>query len=73
MFVCIQVLYSENDSEGPPSVQVAEGEASASLLLGVLQKYTVYQLQVLAYTRMGDGPPSSPTLLRTKEDGGFSF
>ncbi|XP_044047488.1 protein sidekick-1-like isoform X2 [Siniperca chuatsi] len=63
-----KVLYSEKDSEGPPSVQVAEGEGSVSLLLGVLQKYTVYVLQVLAYTRLGDGPPSNPILLRTKED-----
>uniref|UniRef100_A0A8C4GYB5 Protein sidekick-1 n=1 Tax=Dicentrarchus labrax TaxID=13489 RepID=A0A8C4GYB5_DICLA len=63
-----KVLYSEKDSEGPPSVQVAEGEGSMSLLLGVLQKYTVYVLQVLAYTQMGDGPPSNPLLLRTKED-----
>uniref|UniRef100_A0A3Q3LHE5 Sidekick cell adhesion molecule 1 n=1 Tax=Mastacembelus armatus TaxID=205130 RepID=A0A3Q3LHE5_9TELE len=63
-----KVLYNEKDSEGPPSVQVAEGEGSASLLLGLLQKYTVYVLQVLAYTRMGDGPPSNPILLRTKED-----
>lgn len=72
-FLCVQVLYSEKDSEGLPSVQVAEGEGSASLLLGVLQKYTVYVLQVLAYTRMGDGPPSSPMLLRTKEDGSISL
>uniref|UniRef100_A0A4W6FW44 Sidekick cell adhesion molecule 1 n=1 Tax=Lates calcarifer TaxID=8187 RepID=A0A4W6FW44_LATCA len=63
-----KVLYSEKDSEGPPSVQVAEGEGTVSLLLGALQKYTVYSLQVLAYTRMGDGPLSNPTLLRTKED-----
>ncbi|XP_029948858.1 protein sidekick-1-like isoform X2 [Salarias fasciatus] len=63
-----KVLYSQKDSEGPPSVQVAEGEGSVSLLLGVLQKYTVYVLQVLAYTRLGDGPPSNPILLRTKED-----
>ncbi|XP_069545786.1 protein sidekick-1-like isoform X2 [Brachyistius frenatus] len=63
-----KVLYSEKDSDGPCSVQVAEGEGSASLLLGVLQKYTVHVLQVLAYTRIGDGPPSSPILLRTKED-----
>lgn len=65
----VQVLYSKKDSEGPPSVQVADGEGSVSLLLGALQKYTVYVLQVLAYTRMGDGPPSNRILLRTKEDG----
>ncbi|XP_054635300.1 protein sidekick-1 isoform X2 [Dunckerocampus dactyliophorus] len=63
-----KVLYSEKDSEQPPSVLVAEGEGNVSLLLNALQKYTVYLLQVLAYTRMGDGPPSSALLLRTKED-----
>nr|XP_020469940.1 protein sidekick-1 isoform X2 [Monopterus albus] len=63
-----KVLYSEKDSEGPPSVQVAEGEGSVSLLLGLLKKYTVYVLQVLAYTRMGDGPLSDPVTLRTRED-----
>ncbi|XP_061684994.1 protein sidekick-1 isoform X2 [Syngnathoides biaculeatus] len=63
-----KVLYAEKDSERPPSVLLAEGERNASLLLGALRKYTVYALQVLAYTRMGDGPPSSAVLLRTKED-----
>lgn len=71
--VCVQVLCKEKDSEGPPSVQVAEGEGSVSLLLGVLQKYTMYLLQVQAYTRLGDGPPSNPILLRTKEDGKIYF
>lgn len=71
--VCVQVLYNEKDSEGPPSVQVAEGEGSVTLLLGVLQKYTMYMLQVLAYTRLGDGPPSNPILVRTKEDGRISL
>uniref|UniRef100_A0A671U5A3 Sidekick cell adhesion molecule 1 n=1 Tax=Sparus aurata TaxID=8175 RepID=A0A671U5A3_SPAAU len=63
-----KVLYSEKDSEGPPSVQVADGEGSVTVLLGGLQKYTMYVLQVLAYTQMGDSPPSDPILLRTKED-----
>ncbi|CAJ1053978.1 protein sidekick-1-like isoform X2 [Xyrichtys novacula] len=63
-----KVLYGEKDSEGPPGVQVVEGEQSSSLILGALGKYTMYSLQVLAYTRMGDGPPSDPVLIRTKED-----
>ncbi|XP_061535889.1 protein sidekick-1 isoform X1 [Phycodurus eques] len=63
-----KVLYTEKDSERSPSVLLADGERNASLLLGALRKYTVYALQVLAYTRMGDGPPSSAVLLRTKED-----
>lgn len=64
-----QVLYYEKDSDGPPSVQVVEGDRNLTLFLGSLQKYTMYALQVLAFTRIGDGPPSSPVLLRTKEDG----
>ncbi|XP_061575564.1 protein sidekick-1-like isoform X2 [Cololabis saira] len=63
-----KVLYREKDSEGPPSVRAAEGEGNVSLLLRDLSKFTMYVLQVLAYTRMGDGPPSNPVLLRTKED-----
>uniref|UniRef100_A0A667X7F7 Sidekick cell adhesion molecule 1 n=1 Tax=Myripristis murdjan TaxID=586833 RepID=A0A667X7F7_9TELE len=63
-----KVLYSEKDSTAPPRVEVMEGEGSTSLLIGDLQKYTLHTLQVMAYTRVGDGPPSSPILLRTKED-----
>ncbi|XP_037546465.1 protein sidekick-1 [Nematolebias whitei] len=63
-----KVLYSEKDVEGPPKVKVVEGQGSLALLLSGLQKYTVYVLQVLAYTQLGDGPLSNPILLRTKED-----
>ncbi|XP_035993338.1 protein sidekick-1 isoform X2 [Fundulus heteroclitus] len=63
-----KVLYREKDSDGPPSVRVVEGDRNLTLLLGFLQKYTMYALQVLAYTRIGDGPPSGAVLLRTKED-----
>ncbi|XP_034045142.1 protein sidekick-1-like isoform X2 [Thalassophryne amazonica] len=63
-----KILYSEKDSVAPPSVEVKEGEGSTLLVIGVLQKYAVYVLQVLAYTQMGDGPPSTPIQLRTKED-----
>ncbi|XP_077460380.1 sidekick cell adhesion molecule 1b [Stigmatopora argus] len=63
-----KVLYSETDSDNPSSIVLVEGDRNTSLLLGELRKYTLYTLQLLAYTRMGDGPPSSPVLLRTKED-----
>ncbi|XP_029008135.1 protein sidekick-1-like isoform X3 [Betta splendens] len=63
-----KVLYNEKDSEGPPRVRDAQGEGSSSVLLEGLQKYTAYVLQVLAHTRMGDGPPSSAILLWTRED-----
>ncbi|TNM85271.1 hypothetical protein fugu_007542, partial [Takifugu bimaculatus] len=63
-----KVMYNEKDSDAAPVTQVAHGEGSTSVLLGGLQKYAVYELQVLAFTQMGDGPPSNPILLRTKED-----
>ncbi|KAF6736385.1 Protein sidekick-1, partial [Oryzias melastigma] len=63
-----KVMYSEKDLEDPPSVLVVQGEGNLTVLLGALQKYTVYVLQVLAFTRIGDGPLSNPVLLRTKED-----
>ena len=34
-----------------------------------LEKYTEYECQVLAFTSVGDGPRSSVTSVRTKEDG----
>lgn len=55
--------------EGPPKVKAVEGEGILTLLLSGLQKYTVYVLQVLAYTQLGDGPPSNPILRQTREDG----
>uniref|UniRef100_A0A3B3U2D7 Protein sidekick-1-like n=1 Tax=Poecilia latipinna TaxID=48699 RepID=A0A3B3U2D7_9TELE len=63
-----KVLYHEKDSDTPPCVQVVQGDRNLTLLLGSLQKYKMYALQVLAFTQVGDGPPSSPVLLRTKED-----
>lgn len=55
--------------EGPPKVKEVEGEGILTLLLSGLQKYTVYVLQVLSYTQLGDGPPSNPILRQTREDG----
>lgn len=66
-------MYNEKDSDAAPVTQVADGEGSTSVLLGGLLKYAVYELQVLAFTQMGDGPPSNPILLRTKEDGRLSL
>lgn len=34
-----------------------------------LEKYTMYEFQVLAYTSAGDGPNSSSIMEMTKEDG----
>ena len=40
-----------------------------TMVLTGLRKYTNYSLQVLAYTRMGDGALSKPIFCQTEEDG----
>uniref|UniRef100_A0A803TTI8 Sidekick cell adhesion molecule 1 n=1 Tax=Anolis carolinensis TaxID=28377 RepID=A0A803TTI8_ANOCA len=51
------------------SSQVVRGNHTLSVLLGGLRKYVLYEIQVLAFTRIGDGVPSSPPIIeRTKDD-----
>lgn len=40
-----------------------------TFVLTGLKKYTNYSIQVLAYTRMGDGVPSPALFCQTEEDG----
>ena len=48
------------------------GNHTQSFLLSGLRKYVLYEIQVLAFTRIGDGVPSSPAVIeRTKDDGKF--
>nr|XP_015215986.1 PREDICTED: protein sidekick-1 isoform X1 [Lepisosteus oculatus]XP_015215987.1 PREDICTED: protein sidekick-1 isoform X1 [Lepisosteus oculatus] len=64
-----KVLYKEKDLRSEPQVQVVKGNLTQSVLLRNLRKYVQYEIQVLAYTRIGDGEPSTPPVLeRTKDD-----
>ncbi|NXV03760.1 SDK2 protein, partial [Cettia cetti] len=64
-----KVLYKQKGSEAPAQLWLAEGNASRSAQLSGLAKYTLYELRVLAFTRMGDGVPSRPPVLeRTLDD-----
>ncbi|GAA6109143.1 protein sidekick-1 isoform X5 [Tachysurus ichikawai] len=64
-----KVLYRENDSGSEPQVQLVKGNLTQSVLLRNLRKYVLYEIQVLAFTRIGDGQISSPAVLeRTKDD-----
>ncbi|XP_067259435.1 protein sidekick-1 [Chanodichthys erythropterus] len=64
-----KVLYREKDSEQAPQVQLVNGNQTHLLLLRNLGKFILYEVQVLAFTRVGDGPPSlPPTVERTKDD-----
>lgn len=68
----LQILYKAKDLDSEPKSQTVRGNHSQSVLLSGLRKFVLYELQVLAFTRIGDGVPSSPAVTeRTKDDGEF--
>ncbi|KAI4883660.1 hypothetical protein NFI96_010176 [Prochilodus magdalenae] len=63
------VVYKEKDSDSPLQFWTVEGNSTHSVQLTGLGKYVLYEIQVLAFTRIGDGRPSSPPILeRTLDD-----
>uniref|UniRef100_A0A671F9A5 Sidekick cell adhesion molecule 1 n=1 Tax=Rhinolophus ferrumequinum TaxID=59479 RepID=A0A671F9A5_RHIFE len=55
--------------DAEPRSHVVRGNHSQSALLAGLRKFVLYELQVLAFTRIGNGVPSLPLVLeRTKDD-----
>lgn len=66
-------MYKEKDSDSQPRFWLVEGNSSRSAQLTGLGKYVLYEVQVLAFTRIGDGVPSHPPILeRTLDDGEFT-
>lgn len=66
----LQVLFRAKDLDPEPSSHVVRGNHTQSALLTGLRKFVLYELQVLAFTRIGNGAASAPLLLeRTKDDG----
>ncbi|XP_064179466.1 protein sidekick-2 [Anguilla rostrata] len=64
-----KVVYKEKDSDSPLQFWTVEGNATHSVQLNGLGKYVLYEIQVLAFTRIGDGMPSAPPILeRTLDD-----
>uniref|UniRef100_A0A8C0N6R3 Sidekick cell adhesion molecule 1 n=1 Tax=Canis lupus familiaris TaxID=9615 RepID=A0A8C0N6R3_CANLF len=64
-----KVLFRAKDLDPEPRSHVVRGNHSQSALLAGLRKFVLYELQVLAFTRIGNGVPSSPLILeRTKDD-----
>lgn len=45
-----------------------EADTTSSLVEG-LEKWTEYQVWVMAHTNVGPGPKSTPVIVRTEEDG----
>lgn len=66
----LQILFRAKDLDAEPRSHVVRGNRTQSALLAGLRKFVLYELQVLAFTRLGNGVPSAPLLLeRTKDDG----
>ncbi|XP_078096275.1 protein sidekick-1 [Mustelus asterias] len=64
-----KILYQEKDSESATHTHLVKGNFTQSVVLNGLRKYSQYKIQVLAFTRIGDGVSSSPVLIeRTKDD-----
>lgn len=64
-----KILYKAKDLDSEPRSQTVRGNHTQSCLLSGLRKYVLYEIRVLAFTRIGDGVPSSPALTeRTKDD-----
>ncbi|XP_066498621.1 protein sidekick-2 [Hoplias malabaricus] len=64
-----KVVYREKDSDSALRFWTVDGNTSHSVQLTGLDKYVLYEIQVLAFTRIGDGVPSSPPILeRTLDD-----
>ncbi|XP_031981547.1 protein sidekick-1 isoform X2 [Corvus moneduloides] len=64
-----KILYKAKDLDSEPKSQTVRGNHTQSVLLSGLRKFILYELQVLAFTRIGDGVPSSPAVTeRTKDD-----
>ncbi|XP_004394197.1 PREDICTED: protein sidekick-1 [Odobenus rosmarus divergens] len=64
-----KILFRAKDLDPEPCSHVVRGNHTQSALLAGLRKFVLYELQVLAFTRIGNGVPSSPLILeRTKDD-----
>ncbi|XP_013926908.1 PREDICTED: protein sidekick-2 [Thamnophis sirtalis] len=64
-----KIMYKEKDSDSRAQFWFVEGNASRSAQLIGLGKYVLYEIRVLAFTRIGDGVPSNPPILeRTLDD-----
>nr|XP_027812023.1 protein sidekick-1 isoform X1 [Marmota flaviventris] len=64
-----KILYRAKDLDPEPRSHTVRGNHTRSALLAGLRKFVLYELQVLAFTRIGNGVPSMPLILeRTKDD-----
>lgn len=67
-------VYYAAESKSPVQYKLIASNSTFTTTLTELRKFVVYRIQVLAYTRLGDGEPSKPAVsVRTFEDGAFTW
>ena len=62
-------LFYQKTGSGTSTMLTIQNQGTLRKNVTGLEKYTLYEFQVLAYTSVGDGPKSSSVVERTKEDG----
>ena len=64
-----KLYFKRKGSDESSTVPFINSVSVLSKTVTGLDKFTEYELQVLAFTSVGDGPKSSVKIVRTKEDG----
>ena len=64
-----KLFYKKRGSQAPAALLTVSNGATLSTVVTGLEKYTVYEFKVLAFTSHGDGARSPPEVQRTMEDG----
>lgn len=65
-------VYYGADTRALKQFKLIPSNSTFTTTLTELRKFVLYHIQVLAYTRLGDGAPSTPPVrVQTFEDGNF--
>ena len=64
-----KLYFKEKESNDSTTILTIDNAKILTKTVTGLDKFTEYELQVLAFTSVGDGPKSSVKVVRTKEDG----
>lgn len=65
-------FFSDTLTDNNSEIEVRKTTALTIVLTG-LKKYANYSIQVMAYTRMGDGVSSKVIFCHTEEDGNHNY
>ena len=64
---------SRPDSEAAEIDITKDPDSTREYVIDELRKYSEYRVWMLAGTQIGDGPPSPAVVVKTDEDGAYSF